>query len=78
MTSVTLWCENCDGEFEVETEVEFVTEHHPYGSTTAAEHLVEWDGDPTPDACPDCGQRYDIDKALDLIIETASNERWDI
>lgn len=77
MTSATMLCANCDAEFEVEAEVWFTTERHPYGSTTAAEHLVEVDGDPTPDACPDCGQPYDIDKALDRIIEAADTERWE-
>ena len=77
MTTDSIWCEECDEEFEVEADISFTTERHPYGSTTAEERLVEIDGGPWPDTCPNCGHAYDEQRALDRLIERAADERYD-
>ena len=46
--------EECPGDIEVTGTASFSTEHHPYGSTTASEELVEVEVDPI-EPCAICG-----------------------
>ena len=60
-------CEYCGGEVEITGDVNVYTQHHPYGSTTAAETLCEVYVDEA--WCPECGADVDPDRAGDLLAD---------
>ena len=56
MTLVDYTCPNCDEEIEdIEADVEFSHDDHPYGSTTAREHHVEIEMNDDEIKCESCG-----------------------
>lgn len=76
--SMTTNCPECDAEKEVEADVEFTSQYHPYGSTTAREDLVEVEVI-TDDLCAECGYELtakQMDVIRDVLVEVAQNERY--
>ena len=62
MTTISTYgsteCPECGEEIpDIEVTVLFISERHPYGSTTATEHLAEIEESPDTIRCEDCGYR---------------------
>lgn len=77
MTTVITNCPECDAEVEIEGNVIFETQWHPYGSTTAAEELVFVEIE--SNRCPECGMEPALEEgaASDWLAETAQQEaQW--
>jgi uncharacterized protein (UPF0212 family) len=63
-------CPECDHEVELDFDVTFDRQWHDYGSTRAAEDLVEVELEGKA-VCPECGAKLNTDAASDRAIEDA-------
>jgi hypothetical protein len=72
MSYATVTCPNeaCEADIDVEGDVAFGHDDHPYGSTTAREYHTEVEvyG---PLNCPECGAALDEEEIADEMIEAA-------
>ena len=70
MNYATVNCPECDEEIDVEGEVIFGHDDHPYGSTTAREDWVEVEvyG---PLKCPECAEELDNEALEEALVEAA-------
>jgi len=74
-------CPNCDEEIaDIEADIAFDFQYHPYGSTTAREDLIEVEAAPDEIVCGECGYHYtakEIDAVVDRLVEIANDMRYD-
>ena len=70
MSYATVNCPVCDEEIDVEGEVTFGHDDHPYGSTTAREYWTEVEvyG---PMKCPECAEELDQEALEEALVEAA-------
>lgn len=68
-TIYSINCPQCDAPLDIAATVISTTNHHPYGSTTAAEHHTEVDLDEPGERCWSCGEPTDEDTVANTIID---------
>lgn len=81
MTLISYDCPECGEEIaDIEADVSFDHQDHPYGSTTAREELVEIEMHDDKIKCEECGYVLDGKEYADVedrMQTTAQDERWD-